>query len=1095
MTDLRRPRRRGNGALEAIASFVIGRSRLVIAIWLAAVCVLGFLGRNLDRELTIRPLYIDGTSSKLAHDIALREFGNDNQMIVLLRGPQAVVKRQGQELADGLEAVPRILVVSPWARGATVEGLNPRPGVAALLVRSDGREGEDVTSLLAPVERQIALAVSGPVRTSIAGFPPIVESLRDAGEEANRIGELIGVPLLLLVLLLVFRSMFAALMPVVVGGAVVVATRGVLSQLLGVVEIDLFASGIVGMMGLALGVDYSLLVVSRFREELEGNDVSTATRLTLIRTARSILPAGCGLLLAMVAAAVVLPGSSAKSISISVMTATVLSMVSALVVVPALLARLGTNIDRFSLPSGRRLGPVPLSWTRRLATSPRAVVAIVIGLLVLSGWAFTLDSGAAGIGLLPSGDAGRRQQEEVQKALGPGWVAPMEVVVDGDGKPVTSTSRLRAIASFQHRLERDPGVATVAGVARVANGAEELGQIEGGLAEQERGLVRLQTGIFRLRRGAAANHEGLSAAAKGSSELESGLKAANSGAGVLSDALDQASAGSSNLAQGLGRVAGGSGQVADGTSKASGGAGRLASALARAREQTGEVTSSATLFDNAMRSGNARLDELHSPLGDTEARLAAAWQALQRMTNGRSDPEYAAALRAVEEAGLRLSGREIASGEQADPDYAGIAAGIERAEGQFDVGTYLASRMAKSGREASVGMRKLAKGAARLDRGLRQLVSGSRKVAEGAGALAGGGRQLSPAMRRLSEGADSLTGGLDLLETGAGRLAGGLGSGATKSEKLTTGLSRVEDGLAGNGGAGLAELRQRSPGLFHSAYFVLAGLDGSRPKRRAQIGTLINLDQGGMNARMFVVPHDEAISTGAEETKDRLEDDAADLARETGMTVAVGGVAPGEIDANEALRSQAPLMRLILSLISFLVLVPVMRSLTMPLLAALINLLTVSASFGILALFFDGSLLGGPGYVDASVIPATIIVMFGLAIDYEVFVFARIREEYVRGGSTRDAVRRGLDRTAHVVTGAGLIMISVFLAFSVSEFMTIRNFGVAQAIAVFIDAFLVRLVVVPATMNWLGEWSWWGPRWLRGSRRPSAHSRAEQAGG
>ena len=126
-------------------------------------------------------------------------------------------------------------------------------------------------------------------------------------------------------------------------------------------------------------------------------------------------------------------------------------------------------------------------------------------------------------------------------------------------------------------------------------------------------------------------------------------------------------------------------------------------------------------------------------------------------------------------------------------------------------------------------------------------------------------------------------------------------------------------------------------------------------------------------------------------------------------------------------------MRLALSLVSLLILIPVMRSLTIPLLAAVINLLTVSASFGVLALLFNGSLLGGPGYVDATVVPATMMVMFGLAIDYEVFVFARMREEYVRTGSTTAAVRNGLDRTAHVVTGAAMIMISVFLAFSVSD--------------------------------------------------------------
>jgi RND superfamily putative drug exporter len=229
---------------------------------------------------------------------------------------------------------------------------------------------------------------------------------------------------------------------------------------------------------------------------------------------------------------------------------------------------------------------------------------------------------------------------------------------------------------------------------------------------------------------------------------------------------------------------------------------------------------------------------------------------------------------------------------------------------------------------------------------------------------------------------------------------------------------------------------------------------------------------------MLVIPGDKPTSPQAQETVDRLEQDAAVLGRRTGAEVVVGGVAPAQIDANAAVRGQAIPLRLVLSLISFLILVPVMRSLTIPLLAALLNLLTVSASFGLLALLFDGSLLGGPGFVDAAVIPATMIVMFGLAIDYEVFVFARIREEFVRTGSTKAAVQGGLNQTGHVVTGAAAIMIAVFLAFSVSTFVTLRNFGVAQAIGVFIDAFIIRLIVIPAMMGWLGKWSWWMPRWL-----------------
>jgi putative drug exporter of the RND superfamily len=1070
---------RGFRLLLSIAGVATQRSRLVVGIWIASIAILAFVGRNLDRELGIHPPFIDGTGSKRAHEISLREFGSDNAMVVMLRGPRGAVTRQGHVLAARLDALPRMLVVSPWVRNGTIDGLSPSPNVAALIVRVEANEAKGVTAVLPPVRSQVDRVVRAPVHASIAGFPAVVDSLHSSSERAAELGEMIAVPVLLLVLLVVFRSVLAAAMPVLIGGAVVAATRGLLSLLNGLMQLDLFALGVTAMMGLALGVDYSLLVISRYREERRRNDFDEAVRATVAATAKSVVPAGCGLILAMGVAALILPGSIARSVSIAVSVATLLSMVSAICVVPALLTVLGDNLDRWSLPARPpATQSASLRWSRRIARRPWAVAAVVLCLLFLSGWAFNLGSGAASVELLPPGDPGRQQQEEVEAALGPGWIAPMEVVVDGNGSPITSVKRLRAFAAFQRHVEKDPGVQTMAGFSRIVRGAEEIGGIEGELVKQERGLDRLAGGIAKARKGADLGSSGLQSAAAGSSTLEAGLGAANEGAEALAKGLQAAGRGSSRLSDGLDQMDQGSGKLAQGAAKASNGAGRLADALGKAREKTGELSGSSRLLENAMRSGDARLGELHEPLQGSEEQLLAAWRALQRMTVGRGDPEYAAALAAVEEAGRRLTGKDMASGEPLGSSQ-GVTAGVERAEGQFGVGLYLASRMGRDGRQASKGIEKLAEASTKLHQGLRRLTAGSLRVSDGVGALAGGGAKLSPALRRLGQGEEHLSGGLALLEAGAGRLAGGLDSGAEKSKLLGSGLRRIESGLASrDDSSNLSDIQRSSPGVFHSAYFVLAGLDGSPPRQRSQLDSLININRGGTDARMLVVPRDAPTTEAARETKERLERDAEALGRRTGTEVVVGGVAPGEIDVNDAIREQTPLMRLALSLVTLIILIPVMRSLTIPLIAAVVNLIAVSAAFGVLALLFNGSLLGGPGYVDAAVIPTTMMVMFGLAIDYEIFVFARIREEYVRTGSTETAVRNGLDRTAHVVTGAAIIMISVFLAFSVSDLMTVRNFGVAQAVAVSIDAFIVRLIIVPVAMNRLGRWSWWLPKWL-----------------
>ncbi len=890
--------------MSRIAGLATRRSRLIAAVWIVLVGVLATVGGKLEHELGIHPVYVDGTSSKQAHEIAQREFGSDYALIVMLRGPDAEVEGQARRLAASLETTPHTLVVTPWSGGGQIDGLTPKPGVVGLIVRVEADEAAGVTVVLPPVRRAIRAQVHAPVHASLAGFPTVIDSMRKASDEAAKLGELIAVPVLLLVLLLVFRSVIAAALPIVVGGAVVAATRGLLAILNHVIQLDLFAIGVVGMMGLALGVDYSLLVVSRYREERrKGVESAEAARVTAIATSRSVIPAGCGLTFAMLVAMLILPGSIARSVSIAVIAATLLSMVSALCVVPALLTLLGDNLDRWALPARRSGSSAALRWSRRLVDRPGAVLAIIMVLVLLSGWAFTLDSGAASIAFLPPGDHGRQQQEEVEDALGPGWTAPMEVLVNGRGRAVTSTPQLRKLARFQRRVEADRGVATMAGLTQVARAAEGAGGIEAELAKQERGLGRLVKGIGKAHDGATLTADGLRKAADGSNQLGAGLSAAHGGAGALTGALLKVGDGSQQLTQGLGKVGEGSGKVAKGTSRARNGASRIADALGEASEQSGELSNSARLIQNAMRSGEARLSETQPPLRATEERLAAAWGALQRMSSGRGDPEYAAALAAVEEANLRLTGKDIRTGETADPAYEGVGAEVERADGQFGVGSYLASRLDKSGKEASEGFEKLADASGKLDRGLQRLAHGSRRVSDGVAALGRGGEQLSPALQRLGNGAEHLTGGLSQLESGAGQLASGLGQGAQKSGLLGDGLGKIESGLQGQSGeSGLAQVQQRSPGIFHSAYFVLAGLDGAPPAQRDRLGFLLNVNRGGTAARMLIIPRDDPTTEAAHQTKDRLEGDVAKLARETGAEVVVGGVAPAEIDANNAVR-------------------------------------------------------------------------------------------------------------------------------------------------------------------------------------------------
>jgi len=197
----------------------------------------------------------------------------------------------------------------------------------------------------------------------------------------------------------------------------------------------------------------------------------------------------------------------------------------------------------------------------------------------------------------------------------------------------------------------------------------------------------------------------------------------------------------------------------------------------------------------------------------------------------------------------------------------------------------------------------------------------------------------------------------------------------------------------------------------------------------------------------------------------------------------IGGATQFGVDVNGAIFGGLPKMLLFILAVSYVVLLVLLRSVLLPLKAILMNLLSVGAAYGALVAVFQWGWLdwigySSPGYVD-TIVPALVLaVTFGLSMDYEVFLLTRIRERYVLHGRNDQAVAEGLVGSARIITSAALVMVAVFAAFAVAGAPSLRELGVGLAVAVGLDASLVRLVVVPATMRLLGDWNWWVPRRL-----------------
>ena len=1072
--------------MQRLARQSATRPALALAGWLLAVAVLAVLGLGVEERLTQSVLVIPGTESERAVELARQEFGESVTIPILLEGPRKALERQGPALARELSRRADTRVLTPWDRARGADRLRPSPG-AAMIVASVDRPLEEAFDELGPEIRELTEdAIEAPVEARVTGQAAIGADLKEESYSAARSAERIALPVLLVVLLLVFRTPVAAAIPAGAGIATVGSGFGAIWLLAGVLEIDPIATSLVSMMGLALGVDYSLLMVSRFREELGRGADSRSAAITASATAgRTVLFAGAALLVAMAVAMVVSPGDLLLSAAVGVSVATVIAMLTAFVAMPASLALLGRRIDRW------RLGPAPgqtPSWLAAvrgaLAKPGVAAVLVLVPLLVLSAPALGLDTGPPDVGQLPEGTEAREDFERVSEVMGPGWAAPFDVVLVSDDGTITKPRRLREISAWQSRLSELDAVSSVVGPGRLTQEAKTAQRAERQIGRGRRGLERLAAGVRQAEQGVREIQSGLGEASRGASELAEGSGEAESGAEEIAGQLG-AAAGGAELIRGAVREArAGSRELIRRLDQAAGGAGELVDGLAQLAEGVqAELVPGAEQLADGLREGSGDIERLREPVGVAERELQRALDELEAMTVGKADPRYPTTLEAVARASGAVTGRDPITGTQLDPSYQGLDAALAEGAAQLLEAANAADRLAAGGRELAEALAEIRAGAARLRDGLDELSKGGDELIEGLTVIEGALRGLRDGLHRLQAGAAELAGGLDRLEGGSGELATGLGSADRQVEPLISGLGDAAGGaerLSGELGEARSRQQRESPGLFDSGYFVLAGVDGARRRQREQAQFAVNVEGGGEAGRILIVPESGPNSEATSALQDRLDRRVQKLGFEIDAAAAVGGPAAQLAEYDEVTSERLLYLILALALVSYLVLVPVFRSLLLPALAVLLNLLSVAVAFGALALLFQGSdpILGGPGYVDAVSISAIYTVIFGLSLDYQVFLITRMREGWDSGQGTDEAIAHGLEKTASVVTGAAAIMIGVFAAFAFTEVANTRQFGVGLAIAVLVDATIVRLVLLPATMSLLGDACWKLPAWL-----------------
>jgi RND superfamily putative drug exporter len=268
-----------------------------------------------------------------------------------------------------------------------------------------------------------------------------------------------------------------------------------------------------------------------------------------------------------------------------------------------------------------------------------------------------------------------------------------------------------------------------------------------------------------------------------------------------------------------------------------------------------------------------------------------------------------------------------------------------------------------------------------------------------------------------------------------------------------------------------------NPQLSLADYQQLYAHPGANPQLDAMEAQLANGDTTKITVAMQPVDHSPAAVDIVHQVRA--------IQATGGLTPLVDGTTAYQLDLLASLSATLPYALLVMFVAVSVLLFLMTGSLLMPVKAIVLNILSLSATFGALVwIFQDGHLQNLLGFQSTGSIDATqpiliFAIAFGLSMDYEVFLLSRIKERYDETGDNRAAVSSGLQRTGWLITSAAMLMAVVFSAFGTSKIIFIQEIGIGLAIAVIIDATLVRMLLVPATMRLLGKWNWWAPAPLR----------------
>ena len=262
-------------------------------------------------------------------------------------------------------------------------------------------------------------------------------------------------------------------------------------------------------------------------------------------------------------------------------------------------------------------------------------------------------------------------------------------------------------------------------------------------------------------------------------------------------------------------------------------------------------------------------------------------------------------------------------------------------------------------------------------------------------------------------------------------------------------------------------------------------LIASKPQIADELSYIVNLSKGSNDTIVTVIPRAASDSNEAVQLVRYIRSTLVpNIQKQAPVNIYVGGFTAQIVDMSDESLQKLPLVVGVVLIFSFLFLTIVFRSIFLPLKAILMNIFSVGASYGLLVLFFQMGLgerifhFTSPGYLQVYLPLLTFALLFGLSMDYEVFLIGRMKEEWENTANNEQAVSRGLQHTARAITSAAAIMVAIFLSFAFTHVLETQEIGFALGTAILIDATIIRVILVPAFMRLMGHWNWWFPHFM-----------------